>query len=212
MGRWEPNALERLRQAAMELFLERGYDRTTVGDIAARAALTERTFFRYFTDKREVLFAGSEEFVTLILESIASAPKMKAPLEVVVTAIGATAPFFEARRAHARKRHALITAHAELQERELIKLAKLAFAIASSLRQRGLAETTADLVAGTGLTVFKSAFERWIEDTKKQRDVAHHVRAALAELRLVTAEAGASASARPTAVHKKTGRTRKPKV
>jgi len=209
MGRWEPNALERLQEAAMELFLEHGYDRTTVGDIAARAKLTERTFFRYFTDKREVLFAGSEEFVRLILETIASAPKTTAPLEVVVTAFEATAPFFEARRSHARKRQALITAHAELQERELIKFAKLAFAIANSLRERGLAKAAAALVAETGLTVFKNAFERWIEDPKKQHDITHHLRAVFAELRLVTAGTGATAApVRPTATEKTT-RTRK---
>src|ERR1019366_8775846 len=109
MARWEPNALERLRAAALELFEERGYDRTTVGDIAARA---ERTFFRYFTDKREVLFSGSEELEKLIVSGVASAPKTMAPLEVVVEALAASSPVFEARRTHVRKRQALIAAHA----------------------------------------------------------------------------------------------------
>src|ERR1700744_3538513 len=104
MARWEPNALERLRTAAMALFEERGYDRTTVGDIAARADLTERTFFRYFTDKREVLFSGSEELAEL----------------------AASSRVFEALRANARKRQALIAAHGELRERELMKSTKIA--------------------------------------------------------------------------------------
>src|SRR5258708_34003349 len=95
MARWEPNALERLRAAARELFEERGYDGTTVGDIAARADLTERTFFRYFTDKREVLFSGSEELEKLIVSGVASAPKTIAPLEVAVEARAASAPVFE---------------------------------------------------------------------------------------------------------------------
>jgi AcrR family transcriptional regulator len=184
VGRWEPNALERLQEAAMELFREHGYDRTTVGEIAARANLTERTFFRYFTDKREVLFAGSEMFVKSILDTIASAPKAKAPLDVVVGAFEATTPWFEERRSHARKRQALIAAHAELHERELIKFAKLASAIAAGLRERGVRKETADLVAETGITVFRSAFERWAEDAKKH-DLAHHVRAVRAELRRV---------------------------
>jgi AcrR family transcriptional regulator len=187
MARWEPHALERLREAALELFEERGYDRTTVGDIAARADLTERTFFRYFTDKREVLFSGSEELEKLIVSGVASAPKTMSPLEVVVEAFAASSPMFETRRGHARKRQALIAAHAELRERELIKSTKLAAALLASLRQRGVPQATAALLAQVGTTLFHNAFERWIGDSKK-RDLAHHLRDALAELRLLTAE------------------------
>ena len=187
MARWEPNARERLQAAAFELFEERGYDRTTVGDIAARADLTERTFFRYFTDKREVLFSGSEELEKLIVSAIASAPKTMSPLDVVVAALAASSPAFEARRAIARKRQALIAAHAELRERELIKALKIAATLVTCLRERGVPQATAALLAQTGTTLFQNAFERWIEDTKK-RDLAHHMHAALAELRRLTAE------------------------
>ena len=189
MARWEPNALERLRAAALELFEERGYDRTTVGDIAARADLTERTFFRYFTDKREVLFSGSEEFEKLIVSGVATAPMTMSPLEVVVEALAASSPVFEARRTHARKRQALIAAHAELRERELIKSTKLAAALLASLRERGVPQAAAALLAQTGTTLFHNAFERWIEDGKK-RDLAHHLQEALAELRWLMAETG----------------------
>lgn len=196
MGRWEPNAHERLQEAAMALFQERGYDRTTVEEIAARAGLTERTFFRYFADKREVLFSGSKDLEKFIVDAIASAPPGMGPLNAVTAALEATAPGFEQRRAHARKRQALITAHAELQERELIKLSSLASAIAKGLRGRGVAKPTASLIAEAGIAIFKNAFERWVEDTKKH-DLSHHVRAALAELRLVTAETGAASSTLP---------------
>ncbi|XYI02171.1 TetR family transcriptional regulator [Sorangium sp. So ce1128] len=193
MARWEPNARERLQAAALELFEERGYDRTTVGDIAARADLTERTFFRYFTDKREVLFSGTDEFEKLIVSGVASAPKTMSPLDVVVAALAASSPFFETRRATARKRQALIAAHADLRERELIKFTRLAGTVVASLRERGVAEPTAALLARTGMTLFQNAYERWIEDGKK-RDLAHHMHASLAELRLLTAE---PASAKP---------------
>src|SRR5277367_1048955 len=189
MARWEPNALERLRAAAVELFEERGYDRTTVGDIAARADLTERTFFRYFTDKREVLFSGSEDLEKLIASGVASAPKTMSPLEVVVEALAASSPMFETRRTHARKRQALIVANAELRERELIKMVKLGAALRDNLRERGVPKATAALLAQTGTTLFVNAFERWIEDSKK-RDLAHHLQEALTELRLLTAETG----------------------
>jgi len=196
MGRWEPNALERLQDAAMELFQERGYDRTTVEEIAARAGLTERTFFRYFSDKREVLFSGSKGLEALMVSTIAGAPKAMAPIDVVAAALEATSPGFEERRAHACKRQLLIVAHAELRERELIKLASLASAMAESLRGRGVEKSVAHLVAEAGIAIFKSAFERWIEDTKKL-ELAHHVRSALAELRLITAGASVAASAPP---------------
>lgn len=184
MGRWEPNALERLREAAMELFLERGYDRTTVSEIAARAKLTERTFFRYFSEKREVLFSGSAPLEELVIGTIAGAPKTTPPLEAVTAGFEATAPMFEARRAHARERRALIAAHTELHERELVKLARLTAVIAACLRERGLSPAAASLVAEIGMAIFKSAFERWL-DGSKRRDLAYYVRATLADLRRV---------------------------
>jgi AcrR family transcriptional regulator len=186
MGRWEPDARGRLEQAAMELFEKHGYAGTTVEDIAARAGLTERTFFRYFTDKREVLFSGSAALETLIVETIAAAPATVAPLSAVTRAIEALAPWFEARRGHARKRRAVIAAHAELGERELIKLSTLATAIAAILRKRGLATPTAALVAETGIAIFKNAFDRWADDARAQ-DFAVHVGAAVAALQEATA-------------------------
>src|SRR5215468_3605674 len=129
MARWEPDARGRLVKAAMELFQERGYGRTAVEDIAARAGLTERTFFRYFTDKREVLFAGSPQFQELIVGAVRGAPKTSAALDVVVGAWAQMSDFFDERRAFSRRRSALISAHAELQERELIKFTALAAAI-----------------------------------------------------------------------------------
>jgi len=186
MGRWEPDARGRLEQAALELFEERGYARTTVEDIAARAGLTERTFFRYFTDKREVLFSGSAALEALIVETIAAAPASMAPLTAVARAFEALAPWFESRRGYARKRRAVIAAHAELGERELIKLSTLAAAIAAILRKRGLDEPTAALVAGMGIAIFRNAFERWADDTRAQ-SLAVHVGAAVAALQTATA-------------------------
>ncbi|WP_224246253.1 TetR family transcriptional regulator [Hyalangium gracile] len=210
MGRWEPNAQERLRHAAMELFQERGYDRTTVEEIAARAGLTERTFFRYFNDKREVLFSGSKELEKLIVDAIQSAPPAMAPLDTVATALEATTPGFEERRAYARKRQALIAEHAELRERELIKLSSLASAIADSLRARGVARPAASLIAEAGIAIFKNAFERWVEDTGEHGDLSHHVRAVLAELRLVTAGTGAAPSSLPPTKATRRGRRASP--
>jgi len=175
MSRWEPNAGERLVQAAMELFHERGYAGTTVQEIAARAGLTERTFFRYFTDKREVLFGGSEALRKLMVESVESAEKATPPFDAVALALEAAASELQGRREHAKARATLIAAHPELLERELIKLTSLAAAVAEALRARGVSEPEASLAAEAAIAIFKVAFERWIADNKR-RDFLQHIR------------------------------------
>jgi AcrR family transcriptional regulator len=186
MARWEPNARERLEKAAFELFQERGYDRTTVQEIAERARLTERTFFRYYTDKREVLFGGSGILQEFLTEQIGRASPAKAPLAAVAAALEAAAPFFEERRPIARQRHALISSHAELRERELIKLASLGEAFVEALRRRGVSDPAASLAGETGIALFKVAFERWVTDDKR-KDLAHYVRLSLLDLKAVAA-------------------------
>jgi AcrR family transcriptional regulator len=197
MARWEPDARGRLEKAAMELFQERGYVRTTVEEIAARAGLTERTFFRYFADKREVLFSGSKELEKGIVDGIESAPREASPLDAVAAAFAATGAELEDRRDldFVRARYDLVTKHAEIQERELIKLASLAVAVTKALRARGVSEPAASLAAEAGVAVFKIGFERWVSG-RKPHDLAAHIRAAVAALKAVAAE-GKAPSARP---------------
>jgi AcrR family transcriptional regulator len=182
----------------MELFEEHGYARTTVGDIAARAALTERTFFRYFTDKREVLFSGSQALERAIVESVTGAPQDAAPLEVVTGAFERAATALQAHgdMHYVRMRHALVVEHAELRERELIKLASMAAAVTEALRARGVGEPTASLVGEAGIAVFKVGFERWVSG-KKPQSFAAHVRSAMDGLKAVTAGVTASSPTRP---------------
>jgi AcrR family transcriptional regulator len=186
MSRWQPNARGRLEQAALELYTERGFDQTTVAEIAERAGLTERTFFRYFADKREVLFWGQGALIELVTKHIADAPDSASPIDAVGAALKATGEFFRGRRAHARRRQAVIAANPGLQERELIKLASLAVAMAEGLGRRGVGEPAAKLTAETGVAVFKVAFDRWISATT-DTDLAQVVGDSLDELRGLTA-------------------------
>jgi AcrR family transcriptional regulator len=162
MSRWEPDARGRLEHAALALYAERGYEQTTVAEIAKRAGLTERTFFRHFADKREVLFWGSSALQEVLVTTVAEAPASTAPIDAIAAALDAAAPSFEERRDGARQRQVVIAANAELQERELIKLATLASALAEALRRRGVTEPAASLAAQAGIAVFRVAFERWI--------------------------------------------------
>jgi AcrR family transcriptional regulator len=185
MGRWEPNARGRLARAALELYLERGFEQTTVAEIAKRAGLTERTFFRHFADKREVLFWGQNVLRELIVNTVASAPDSAAPIDAVAAAIEAAGALLQEREG-ARQRQAVIDANPELQERELIKLASLASAMADVLRQRGVKDPAASLTAEAGIAVFKIAFGRWISETS-ERDLPQYIRESLDELKAVTA-------------------------
>jgi AcrR family transcriptional regulator len=188
VGRWEPDARGRLEQAALELFCERGVDQITVAEIAQRAGLTERTFYRYFADKREVLFWGQGALRDAFVTAIADAPDSVTPIEAVAAALVAAYPLLQQRRKLAERRHALIAAHPGLRERELIKLASLAGAIAEALQRKGVPGPTANLTAEAGIAVFKVAFERWIEPTNR-RELPHLIRDALDELKAVTASA-----------------------
>jgi len=186
MGRWEPNARGRLEQAALELYVERGFEQTTVAEIAQRAGLTERTFFRHFADKREVLFQGAASLQELLVNAVASAPDSSAPIAAIASALEAAGAVLGERRESARQRQTVIAANPELRERELIKLASLASALANALRARGVSDPTASLAAEAGIAVFKIAFERWVDESN-QRDLPPLIRESLNALRAVTA-------------------------
>ena len=186
MGRWEPNARGRLELAALELYGERGFEQTTVAEIAKRAGLTERTFFRHFADKREVLFSGAGLLEELLVSTVAGAPESAAPIDAVAAGLEAAGALLQERREFASQRQSIIAANTELQERELIKLASLASAIADTLRRRGVAEPAASLSAEAGIAVFRIAFERWVDETNQQ-DLSRLIRESLDELRTVTA-------------------------
>jgi AcrR family transcriptional regulator len=186
MSRWEPNARGRLEQAALELYGERGFEQTTVVEIARRAGLTERTFFRHFADKREVLFWGAGELQELLVNGVADASDSLAPIDAVAVALEAAGALLQERREFSRQRQSIIAANAELQERELIKLASLSAALADTLRRRGVKDPAASLTADAGIAVFKIAFELWIDNTN-HRDFRQLVRESLDELKAVTA-------------------------
>jgi AcrR family transcriptional regulator len=193
MSRWQPGARGRLEQAAMDLYSERGFDDTTVAEIAERAGLTERTFFRHFTDKRDVLFDGAGALQEFLVSHVDEAVGSAAPLQAIVAAlIAAGNEIFEQRREFAERRQAIIAASAELRERELIKLATLASALADALRRRGVADPVAGLAAEAGIAIFKVAFQRWTADTG-DRTLADTLRETAGELEAVAGTLGSPA-------------------
>jgi AcrR family transcriptional regulator len=165
MTRWEPGARERLNSAALELYASKGFEETTVAEIAQAAGLTERTFFRYYADKREVLFAGSELLQQHMVDGAAAAPADATPLDVIRAAVAAAAAYFpDERRSYSRLRATIINANPQLLERELRKMSTLAAAMATALHDRGIPEPAATLAAQSGVTVFRVSFAEWIAD------------------------------------------------
>jgi AcrR family transcriptional regulator len=184
VGRWEPDARGRLARAALELYAEAGYEQTTVADIAVRAGVTERTFFRYFADKREVLFDASGELQRRVIDGVTAAPASLAPVDAVARAFEGAAAVLEQRREFSRQRAATIAANPGLQERELLKFASLGAAVADALRARGVAEPAATLAAETGVTIFRVGFERWI--AASSGTLAQCIRDTLDALKIMT--------------------------
>ena len=168
MGRWEPAARDRLARAAMELFLDRGFDRVTVPEITARAGLTTRTFHRHFADKREVLFVDADQFPSMASRLVRDAPPHLGPMDVVADGLPAFASAFEGRFEQVKQRKAIIDGHDGLRERELRKMEALVEAIAEPFRRRGVDDRTAAVVAETAVGVVKVALRRWMESTGEE--------------------------------------------
>ena len=174
MARWEPGTRERLQSAALDLYLSRGFEQTTTEEIARTVGVTERTFFRHFADKREVLFDGQNQLEDALVRAVVDAPPEAGPLALITLALDAAGEFFsEQRRTHSRRRQRVIDSHPALQERELLKLTHLARALAQALREHGVADPAAELTAGTGLIVFIQSFRAWLspEETRTYQEL-----------------------------------------
>ncbi|WP_031084966.1 MULTISPECIES: TetR/AcrR family transcriptional regulator [unclassified Streptomyces] len=181
MARWPGRTPERLQEAAIELFTERGYERTTVAEIATRAGLTERTFYNHFADKREVLFPGQDSFIAGVQDALGRAPTEQSPLEAVRAVFTAGSDWLDQRRNAAQRRRRILDAHPDLREREWAKLAALAAAIADALRGRGVPEPAATLTAGVSVTAYHCAAARWLADPQ-HGTFGQHLHASFDEL------------------------------
>jgi len=183
VSRWAPDARERLEAAALDLFVENGYEETTVAQIAERAGLNRATFFRHFTDKREVLFGGEDVLAGLFADAIAAAPDetVTGCLRAAFTA--ADAAMTPRQRAKAAKRVLVVAGNSELQERGLLKHARIARSVSAALRTRGADELTARLGAEVGMLAFRIAVERWMKANDDDQPFSRFAAAALDDLR-----------------------------
>jgi len=181
--RWEPGGRERLVVAAVDLFTEQGYDATTVAQIAERAGMTRSTFFRHFTDKREVLVAGQETLSRLLAEGITDAPAGATPLQAVANGLArASAEMGPLNRELGPRLRAAVAASAELQERDALKSVGMAAVMTEALVARGVPQVSAHLAAELGVLAFKRGYASWSEGDRSDEALAPHTAAALQEL------------------------------
>ena len=188
MSRWAPDARERLETAALDLFVENGYEETTVAQIADRAGLDRATFFRHFADKREVLFGGEDVLAVLFADGIRAASADATLIECLQAAFAAAeVAMTPEQRARAAQRVLVVAASIEVQERGLLKHARIARSIRTALRERGADELTARLAAEVGMLAFSIAVERWM-GSEKDEPFPLHAAAALSDLQVRAAE------------------------
>ncbi|WP_019927815.1 TetR/AcrR family transcriptional regulator [Nocardia sp. BMG111209] len=182
MPRWDPRAEERLREAALELYSERGYEHVTVAEITERAGLTRRTFFRYFTDKRDVLFAGSDRLGPTLAAAVLRADAALSPFEAVLSGLVQVGDLLtEQGSSIAVQRRAIVRSSPELQERSRTKFAAVADSLVDALERRGAPAAEARLLTEVGVALFREAFERWTDAPGPAR-FADHVHEVSAEL------------------------------
>lgn len=191
MTRRIENARERFGKAAMKLFRIHGYVETTVSHIAMEVGTTERTFYRYFADKAEVLFWRASELETEIVEAVGHAIDPN-PLKRVIEALEVAGGFFDDNRKDVITRQKIIAAHDELQERELMKMRSLTVALSAALKDQDISELRTCMVAETGIMIWRIAIERWYGD-HSNRKFSYHVRACLMDLVAISHEMGATA-------------------
>ncbi|GAA2503756.1 TetR/AcrR family transcriptional regulator [Winogradskya humida] len=188
MARWQPDARERLEKAALELFTEQGFAETTVPQITARAGLTTRTYFRHFADKREVLFAGEDEYPAKVARMVAEAPPGLTAMALIAHGLHTmAATAFEGQRARLKARQAVVQSDEGLRERELRKLSAMWEAITDGFQTRGFDNLTATVAARIAVTAFNVAIERWLAAPDDQ-PLTGFVDETLKSLRSITAE------------------------
>ncbi|NEB79006.1 TetR/AcrR family transcriptional regulator [Streptomyces sp. SID14478] len=192
MARWQPGATQRLVVAAVDLFTEQGYDATTVAQIAERAGVTKSTFFRHFSDKRELLVAGQETLSRLLADGITEAPASASPLQAVAAGLErASSAMGPTNRELGPRLAAAVAASTELQERDALKSVGLAAAMTAALIARGVPDPTAHLAGELGVLAFKRGYAQWSESDRDDTEgLAPHALAALEDLRAATASLG----------------------
>jgi AcrR family transcriptional regulator len=172
---------KRLQLAALELYRDRGYEQTTAADIAGKAGVTERTFFRHFPDKREVLFDGDAAFSDALTSAVRRAPPALGPWDTLFLAFRSVEQIFVENRPFSEPRQRVIASSPALQERAMAKTRSLIAALTSALSERGVPARQASLAAQMGMAALSHAVAAWFGDDTN--DLEGHIARAFHDVR-----------------------------
>lgn len=178
-GRPRASSREILAEAACELFLENGYDATSVSDITTRAGVSRSSFFNYFSTKADVLWGGLDERIAVLADRLREGPmpELDAGVRAAVSALA---------RDFAPDTLALAFAQAEamgiaeeLTRETAVRRARIADAVAERLRRGGVDPLRADVVAAAYGGAVLAAVARWSEAGAGRTPLADVLRSAL---------------------------------
>lgn len=172
---------KRLQWAALELYRKRGYEETTAAEIAAKAGVTERTFFRHFPDKREVLFDGDAAFAEALTSAVRHAAPALGAWAALFFAFDSVKGMFVENRSFSEPRQHVIGSSPALQERAAAKTRMLIGALAQALCERGVPGQQANLAAQVGMATLSHAVAAWLHDDTT--DLGEHIVGAFREVR-----------------------------
>jgi AcrR family transcriptional regulator len=164
---------ERLTRMAMALFLERGFEATTLDDIAAAADISRRSFFHYFASKEDVVFAWQEESTAALIAAVAARPASESMLTAAENAISAMIRRLEPGEAIAMAQ--LKRDNPALQARDQVKYEKLERALADALAKRAGHKTEklkARLVAMIATGAMRIGGELWATEGAREKPEA----------------------------------------
>ncbi|OCJ07173.1 hypothetical protein A6U86_08845 [Rhizobium sp. AC27/96] len=170
MPRNREEVRRRLMEAALELYQERGYEQTTAAEIAQKAGVTERTFFRHFPDKREMFFHGETALGEMLTAAVRNAPRELGPWETLFKAFRSAEKLFIENRHISEPGRRIVAASPALQERQAAKVNSLTEALAAELRERGVAARRASLIAKIGMAVLAHAVASWLDGGSQELD------------------------------------------
>lgn len=196
----KPLARDRLAQAAFELFDERGYEQTTVDDIAERAGLGRATFFRHYRSKEDVIFPDHDRLIGQVRDRLRSSSHATA-LAAVSDAVRLVLLHYLDEGDLARRRYALTSAVPALRDREIVSVARYQRLFREHITDwmaepAQAAALRAELMAAAVVSAHNHVLRRWLrgDSTDPVREVDEAMRQVISLFTPRPADAGPNGS------------------
>ena len=179
-----------IASAALELFAEQGYAAVTVGKVAAAAGVGERTLYRYFADKADLLFVEDEQLRATLRSALEQQPDGQPPFTMLRAASAAVARVLQGRREQVARRARVNASSTALSARDRAKRGAWEAHLADELSRLGVPPAQAALLGRIGIACHDLALTRWLEQDRPRRSLDGELDAAFTQLASLAAEGG----------------------